>query len=429
MADAQTPSNDKTFLGHPLGLYTLFFTEMWERFSFYGMKALLLLYMVEYLVWDQQEASEVFKWYTSLVYFTPVFGGLIADYLLGARKSVAIGCVLITIGHLCLAFEPLPYFYAGLGFLILGVGFLKANISTQVGAMYHPGDPRRDAGFTIFYMGINLGAFLGPLVCGSLRFAYGWHYGFGAAGVGMFFGLIVYLLGQRWVIQVDQSVDAAGHELHADEPSGQDAGNPAGNAAKPAPHAQRDRVIALVICCLFAGIFFMCFEQAANVMMRWASDQTNLQVFHLEPTPASLEIDTAGTDAAAADSSPSDGGSWRDAEMPPDYTQSINPLFIILLGPLFGWLWIWLEKRRKQPSSPAKMALGLFLICMAFVVMMIASQAENKPSSAPLQVIPANVKLADYGATRLRFDETTHTLQMNGVLPELDRIRLLGESA
>ena len=152
MADNHPHRNPKTLLGHPLGLYTLFFTEMWERFSFYGMKALLLLYMVEYLVWDQQEASEVFKWYTSLVYFTPVFGGLIADYFLGARRSVVIGCVLITIGHLCLAFEPLPYFYAGLGFLILGVGFLKANISTQVGAMYHPGDPRRDAGFTIFYM-------------------------------------------------------------------------------------------------------------------------------------------------------------------------------------------------------------------------------------------------------------------------------------
>ena len=157
------------FLGHPTCLFTLFFAEMWERFSFYGMKALLILYMVNYLFWRQGEASHVMAWYAGLVYATPVIGGIVADKLTGARWAVVVGGVIIAVGHFLLAFEPLPFFYSGLACLVVGTGFLKPNISTQVGALYTTKDERRDSAFTIFYMGINLGAFVGPLICGWLR--------------------------------------------------------------------------------------------------------------------------------------------------------------------------------------------------------------------------------------------------------------------
>jgi POT family proton-dependent oligopeptide transporter len=424
--------------GHPRGLFVLFFTELWERFSFYGMKALLILYMVEYLVWSQHDASEVFKWYTSLVYATPVLGGFIADAFLGARRSVAIGCVLITLGHLSLAFEPMAFFYSGLGLLVVGVGFLKANISTQVGSMYRPDDPRRDAGFTIFYMGINAGAFLGPIVCGWLRFHYGWHYGFAAAAVGMFVGLIIYLAGQRWVIDVSRAPEepesgaaGAGRERWREQvlaPEGQEPGAGALQEAAPAApepesisrHVRRDRIIVLVTVCLFAVLFWMCFEQMANAMMRWASDQTNLRPFDLKPETAGVE----GFDTVQ----PPPGG-WRGLEITPEQTQSINPLFIILLGPVFAWFWMWLDRRNKQPSSPSKLAVAVLLMAMAWGVMLLAGQKEDQPSRAPLASLPEHVHLEEYGATRLHYDPETHTLEMKGVLPHLDRVRLLGESA
>ena len=192
--------------GHPTCLFTLFFAEMWERFSFYGMKALLILYLVNYLFWTQADASHVFAWYTGLVYATPVLGGIVADKWLGARWSVVIGGVIIAIGHFLLAFEPMPFFYSGLGCLIVGTGFLKPNISTQVGALYRPTDERRDSAFTLFYMGINTGAFLGPIICGWLQISYGYHYGFAAAGVGMVLGLIVYIAGMGGVVRREKMI-------------------------------------------------------------------------------------------------------------------------------------------------------------------------------------------------------------------------------
>src|SRR5437588_9037035 len=207
----------RTFLGHPLGLYVLFFTEMWERFSYYGMRALLILYMVNYFKWSQKDASTYYKVYTSFVYVTPILGGYLADRYLGNRLAVIIGAILMAIGHFLMAFEEYPIFLSALIFLILGNGFFKPNMSTQVGRLYPVNDGRRDGAYTIFYMGINLGAFLAPLVCGWLaaNTLGGYHSGFTAAGIGMVCGLVIYLLGQRWVHQLpaDALLTRPAHEL------------------------------------------------------------------------------------------------------------------------------------------------------------------------------------------------------------------------
>jgi POT family proton-dependent oligopeptide transporter len=197
----------RTFLGHPIGLYVLFFTEMWERFSYYGMRALLILYMVNYFKWTQKDASVIYKWYTSLVYLTPLVGGFLADRYLGNKRAVVIGAALMAIGHFLMAFEPLTIFYAALVFLILGNGMFKPNMSTQVGRLYPQNDPRRDGAYTIFYMGINLGAFLSPLICGWLaeNTLGGYHSGFTVAGIGMLCGLLIYVFGLRWVQEIAQT--------------------------------------------------------------------------------------------------------------------------------------------------------------------------------------------------------------------------------
>jgi dipeptide/tripeptide permease len=211
-------ATQRTFLGHPLGLYVLFFTEMWERFSYYGMRALLVLYMLDHFKWSQRDASTVYKWYTSLVYLTPLLGGYLADRYLGNKRAVIIGAVLMAVGQFMLTFEQREFFFAALAFLIFGNGFFKPNMSTQVGRLYPQNDPRRDGAYTIFYMGINLGAFLSPLVCGwlAMNTVGGRHTGFLAAGIGMLLGLAVYLLGLRWVIELksgeDSPVSAGGDE-------------------------------------------------------------------------------------------------------------------------------------------------------------------------------------------------------------------------
>src|SRR3954447_20976455 len=194
----------RTFLGHPLGLYVLFFTEMWERFSYYGMRALLMLYMVNYFKWSQKDASEIYKLYTSFVYVTPILGGYLADRFLGNKLAVIIGALLMAVGHFLMAFEEYEIFLAALIFLIFGNGFFKPNMSTQVGRLYPANDGRRDGAYTIFYMGINLGAFLSPLVCGWLseNTVGGFHSGFTMAGIGMVAGLVIYLVGQPFIREV-----------------------------------------------------------------------------------------------------------------------------------------------------------------------------------------------------------------------------------
>ena len=211
MSEVVKPVNEKEFFGHPVGLYVLFLTEMWERFSYYGMRALLVLYMTAKTMendpqsgfgWTDNQAIALYGWYTMLVYLMSIPGGFIADRYIGQKKAVAIGAILLTAGHGVLAIDALWAYYCGLGLVILGVGMLKPNISTMVGGLYKQNDIRRDKGFSIFYVGINLGSVLATISVGLVVKAYGWHYGFGLAGIGMLFGLLVYLYGQRYLVHV-----------------------------------------------------------------------------------------------------------------------------------------------------------------------------------------------------------------------------------
>ena len=405
-----TNSRKDELFGHPKGLYVLLFTEMWERFSFYGMRALLILYMTNHFFWSQEDASSVMGTYAFFAYAMPLFGGIMADKWLGARRAIVLGALLLTAGHFLLAFESLFFFYTALTLIVSGVGFLKPNISTQVGSLYKPGDPRRDGAFTIFYMGINLGAFFGPLICGWLRVHYGYHYGFGAAGVGMLLGLLVYVLWQRRLVEFSQ-------EVEEDESAGDKVEAP---VESHRPHVTRDRVTVLLIVFAFVILFWMAFEQSANVMVVWADKHTNLRVFSLEPPP--VVVDGAPAGGTMTDT-------WRDIELGAGATQSINPFFIITLAPFVAMLWIWLARRKRQPSTPAKMALGIALVAGAFLVMVPAASFENRVSQVQLNRVPQGMDLSQFGATRLHHDAEEGVLRMKGVLPDLDRLRLLAETA
>lgn len=322
------PSTHDTFLGHPRGLYVLFFTEMWERFSYYGMRALLIYYMIKHLLFSHAQASQVYGLYTGLVYFTPFFGGLLADRVLGQRRTVIIGAVLMAVGHFVMAFDTL--FYPALALLILGNGAFKPNISTQVGSLYEPGDPRRDRAFSIFYVGINLGAFFSPLVCGTLGEVYGWHYGFGAAGVGMVIGLGIYLWGRRWL-----APDIPGRQAVREE---EDA------TGDPSPEVgDRRRILGLVAICVVVMLFWAAFEQQGNTIALWADGDTDRHVF-----------------------------GW---EIPATWFQSLNPLFIFLFTPLITTFWAWQARRGRELSSAGKMAVGCFLVGLSFLILIPAAYA------------------------------------------------------
>ena len=334
-------------LGHPRALSFLFATEMWERFSYYGMRALLVLYMVEYLLKPAQAdhvlglasfkgalelvfgpldrqpfASQIYGFYTGLVYLTPILGGLIADRVLGQRRTVILGAALMAVGHFMMAFEHL--FLFALLFLILGNGCFKPNISTQVGALYAPGDRRRDRAFSIFYVGINLGAFLAPLVCGTLGEEIGWHYGFAAAGVGMTTGLVIYL-----VATPNLPKDAFAKREFTAEPLG-----------------RRDwqAIGAIVILMLPFGLFWATYEQQGNTIVLWASQYTDRHLF------AGLEI-------------------------PVTWFQAFNPFMIFAFTPFIVSLWRWQGAR--EPSTVMKMSIGLFLNAASWLIMLAAAQAAG----------------------------------------------------
>jgi POT family proton-dependent oligopeptide transporter len=317
-------SRDGELFGHPKGLYVLFFTEMWERFSYYGMRALLIFYMTKHLLFTQGQASQVYGLYTGFVYMTPFFGGMLADRVWGQRKTVIVGGVLMAIGHFLMAFESL--FYPALVFLVLGNGAFKPNISTQVGSLYPPGDPRRDRAFNIFYVGINLGAFLSPLVCGTLGEVYGWHWGFGFAGVGMVIGLLLYIWGQRYL-----APECAVRRPAADC-------QPGGGALTA---DEKGRVWLLIFMCMFSAVFYMAYEQQGNTMALWADEDTDRHIF-----------------------------GW---EMPATWFQSFNPLFIFLLTPLVTSLWAWQARRGREPDAIVKMAVGCMLLGLSFLVLMPAA--------------------------------------------------------
>jgi POT family proton-dependent oligopeptide transporter len=445
MSEAAAPVQGSAPKGHPKVLYILFATEMWERFSYYGMRALLVLYLISYLEWQPARASGVYKWYTSLVYLTPLLGGWLADKKLGLRLSITIGGVLMAIGHFLMAFEPLPFFYSALGFLIMGNGFFKPNISTLVGKMYRPDDPRRDGAFTIFYMGINMGAFLAPLVCGQfLRKYYGFHAGFAAAGVGMVIGLVTYLLGQK---QIVRDVEAAGnHEgfgagdkkeeakVEAHEPSEDQPSAPgfAGMLSKILPWALialvvivpalylvqfvqhkvgvtdlimpvafsavgawmgrnlltirgagRDKSSVIFILFLFTVLFWMAFEQAGNALNIWAEVNTDRHVFGLE---YSAEV-----------------------------FQSVNPALIFALAPVFAALWLYLAKKSVNVSTPMKMFAAMVLMALSFLAMVGGAIQENKTvTSVQVKSIPTGVDVGKLNAGRLALEGDK--LSVHGVL-------------
>ncbi len=416
----QGPKSDKHFLGHPVGLFVLFFTEMWERFSYYGMRGLLKLYMVNFLFigirqtlqgggydatgnpddvigWSllrkigeaigylskvditapdvikecinpkvaqlvagdhpmaadiahkiaeqtcsvSPNASSLYGLYTGLVYLTPLLGGLIADKYLGQKRSVFVGGIIMALGQFVL-FGAQNMFFIGLFLLIIGNGFFKPNISTQVGNLYPPGDSRRDGAFTIFYMGINLGAFLCNFVCGTLAALYGWRYGFLAAGIGMSTGLVVQAFGQRFLApDTLQKRNAAAAAAAAEKEKGAEAKDK--DEHPPFSKNEWSRIWALIILCALNIVFWAVYEQQGNTMQTWADEQTNWPVIFGFQVPAT-------------------------------WFQSANPFFIFVLAPFLDRFWSWQNKRGKEPSSVAKMAIGCIILGLSFIIMIAGTQ-------------------------------------------------------
>jgi POT family proton-dependent oligopeptide transporter len=384
---------------HPTGLRTLFFTEMWERMSYYGMRALLVLFMVDTiedggLGFSDQTATALYGLYTAAVYMVMLPGGWIADRLLGAQKTVWYGGITIMCGHFILAIPSFYTFFIGLLFVIIGTGLLKPNISAIVGELYLPNDPRRDAGFTIFYMGINLGGALGPLICSALGESetFGWHYGFAAAGIGMLFGLAQFYISA-------QRLGEAGLKpsLNPDDPEDRKkirtgwrfvvagmgivlivTGLLLGQMISIDPQVlaenatfliaaiaaayffylfvygelseiEKKRLVVIIILFIASAIFWAGFEQAGSSLTLFAERYTDRMV-----------------------------GSF---EIPAGWFQSLNPTFIIVLAPLYSALWIGLARRHMDPSTPAKFAIGLIILALGFAVMVGAAQlvvAGNK---------------------------------------------------
>ncbi|MCS7162046.1 MAG: peptide MFS transporter [Bacteroidia bacterium] len=381
----------KPLLGqHPPGLYVLFFSEMWERFSYYGMRAILVLYLTLYLPYTRQAALEIYGLYTGLVYLTPLLGGFLADRWLGYRGTVLAGAFLMMVGHFAMAFPTL--LFPALALLILGNGLFKPNISTIVGSLYLLGDPRRDAAFTIFYMGINLGAFFSPLVCGTLADKFTPHWGFGAAGVGMLISLIIFLGGLRtlrpavgswqplsrseigrialvtvlgiglafsggllapvigrsflslmykWLVlsALAATLLYLGLRLHS--------------------RAEWQRTAAILLLAGFTAIFWMGFEQAGGTLNLFAQEKTQ-RTFRLA------------------------GQQW---EFPAPYFQSLNPLLIFILAPLFSLLWVRLAAQGREPSTPAKMGLGLLLLSAGFLMMSVAEWRAQIAKVSPFWLV------------------------------------------
>jgi POT family proton-dependent oligopeptide transporter len=388
------PPSNKTFMGHPVGLFVLFFTEMWERFSYYGMRGLLKLYMVNYLfitvrqslqgkAYDTQgnpdevlgwrfiksllpsvdpaqiqqcvgekvklvmaenvgmaesvardvatqtctmepTASDLYGWYTALVYLTPVFGGLIADRYLGQRKSVYVGAIIMALGQFVL-FGSDNLFFIGLLLIIIGNGFFKPNIATQVGNLYPPGDSRRDGAFTIFYMGVNLGAFICNFICGTLAAVYGWRYGFLSAGIGMCIGLLVQMVGKNYLAPDTLKKPEPGVKVQAPK--------------QPLTSDEWRRVWALVALCVLNIVFWAVYEQQGNTMQTWADEKATWP-------------------------------SWASST----WFQSANPFFIFIFAPFLDRFWVWQNKKGSEPSSVAKMAIGCIILGLSFIVMVIGAR-------------------------------------------------------
>ncbi len=389
-AAAMPAPNERGLFGHPRGLALLFFVEMWERFSYYGMRALLVLYLVNALGWSDGNAVRLFGTYTSLVWLTPILGGYLADRFLGTRRSMIIGALVITTGHFLLAMQTMPTFYLGLACVIIGTGFFKPNVSTQVGQLYKAGDPRRDAGFTIFYMGINLGATIAPFACGYLGERVGWHFGFGAAGVGMLLGLLAYLKFRAQFLPgiglpPTPEVRAARAAEESAGPNNVRLGSigaavgalvtwlaaganidivgwvtgggwvqlilgvcvgAALSISVLGTHGEeRKRVTAVFLVTFFVVFFWMAFEQAGSSMNLFADRYTDRSI-----------------------------GSFS---IPASWFQSVNAFFIILCAPIVAGIWRALQARNREPSTALKMVIGLLLVGLGFVFMVVGARGAD----------------------------------------------------
>ena len=399
MKDSASFEAPSDFGGHPRGLATLFFTEMWERFSYYGMRAILIYFMLAPvaaggLALSARQGGLIYGTYTMCVYVLSIPGGFIADNFLGSRRAVFYACIVIALGHFTLAFHSIDAFFAGLTLVALGSGLLKPNMSSMVGGLYRPGDPRRDAGFSIFYMGVNLGAFIAPFATGYLAqsaqwkrclVAMGfdpvnsWHWGFAAAGVGMTLGLIVYVVTGRRIAHVGLPPPR-----ESARPWGRLALVAAGVAAfffyvrksdqsgyewmrsiyVIAPVAivlvfgfRKDlnarRIAAVSVFFIAAMVFWMIFEQAGSTIALFGDRLTRTELF-----------------------------GWA---FPSAWFQSINSFFVILLAPVFAWLWVKLGDR--QPSSPFKFMLGLVFLSLSFALMMPAARLTVGGRVSPLWIV------------------------------------------
>jgi POT family proton-dependent oligopeptide transporter len=384
---------DKSFFGHPRGLATLFFTEMWERFSYYGMRALLIYYMTHKIAegglgFGDATAGAVYGVYTSMVYLMCLGGGWVADRIMGQRRAVLVGCVLISLGEFCLVVPSDTSFYCGLVLLVMGTGMLKGNVSTIVGQLYAPGDGRRDSGFSIFYMGINLGALISPLICGYIGDRYGWRMGFGVAGVGMLAGMIQYIWGSRYLGSAGLHPASTGDpELDRRQKKSAAlavgvglglfavlAGLAATGAIVLTPTTisnavgwglvaisiavfswlifgrgwspeERKRSAAVLVLFIAAVLFWGSFEQAGSTLSLFADRSTDRHIL-----------------------------GWV---FPAAWFQNVEPVFVVALAPVFAWLWLALSRRKAEPSSPAKFTIALLLAGAAFAIMVPAAKMSS----------------------------------------------------
>jgi len=332
-------SSDKAFLGHPVGLAVLFFTEMWERFSYYGMRAILVLFIISPvekggLGWSNVDALALYGWYTMMVYVMGIPGGILADRWLGQKKMVMIGGLILCAGHGVLAIQDINAFYAGLVLIVIGVGGLKPNISTIVGGLYKDGDPRRDRGFTIFYIGINMGAFLSSLIVPIVANKFGWHYGFGLAGIGMLFGQILFVWGQKYLKGIGDYKPPVKIE--------------GSNRNKPLTKIEKDRLVVLFLSFIIIIVFWGAFEQAGGLMNIYAQNKIDRFLF-----------------------------GW---EIPAGVFQAANSFFIITLGVAVAGFWSKRQRKGKESSSLFKMAIGTIIMGFGFFAMAAASvQAGSEP--------------------------------------------------
>jgi POT family proton-dependent oligopeptide transporter len=378
---------DRSFFGHPRGLATLFFTEMWERFSYYGMRAILLLFMVDTIAkgglgFTDSKAGAVYGLYTAMAYLCTLGGGWVADRITGQRSAVLMGGIAIVLGEFCLMVPSESVFYLGLVFLMLGTGFLKGNVSTIVGQLYAKGDGRRDAGFSIFYMGINLGAFLSPIVCSYLGEKVSWRLGFGAAGVGMLLGVIQYVASGRYLGTAGLHPASTG-DPEKDRAQRRNAFVATGCAlgvfvligilgatglinvtfisdalgwfllaisvvvfswligSKDWSPEERKRSAAILVLFVASALFWASFEQAGSSLNLFAERNTNRFIF-----------------------------GW---EFPAGWFQFVQPIFVIALAPVFAWFWLRLNRQRREPSAPAKFTVGLLFAGLAFAVLVPAA--------------------------------------------------------